>query len=200
MVASGDRLPVPSLIEVDLGPIHLSRMLHTGPVVLMFIRHAASTTCETALRGYRHTLAPVLADLSAHFVAVSPQAPDRLAGLKHRNDIDFLVASDPRHVLIDALNIGFACPEAERALGTRRGVLPYAAMIVADRTGIVRLATVQPDWSHPVDPALITAAVTGTAPERGPRIASGVPVQHASGPGAPAGSAPRPVLPAFCLG
>jgi peroxiredoxin len=166
MVAPGDRLPLHPLVEVHLGPIHLDRLLHTGPLVLLFFRHAGSPACETALRDYRATLAPALDDLDAHLVAVSPQAPDRLAALQQRLDLGFLVAADPRHTLIDALNIGFPSPGADRVLGTGRSVLPYAATIVTDRSGTVRLAEIQPDWSTPTDPGRIINAVAASSPPR----------------------------------
>jgi peroxiredoxin len=159
MVAPGDRLPIRPLVEVDLGPIHLDRLLRTGPVVLLFIRYATSPECAAALRDYRDTLAPALALRDAHLVAVSPQVPDRLASLKRGHDLDFLVAADPRHALIDALNIGFGSPGADVVLGARRAVLPFAAAVVADRAGVVRLAEVRPNWSEPIAPEQIIAAV-----------------------------------------
>jgi peroxiredoxin len=160
MARAGDRLPIQPLIEVDLGPIHLDRLLHTGPVVLLFVRYASSPACAAALRGYATTLAPALAERDAHLVAVSPQMPDRLRPLKQ----DFLVASDPRHTLIDALNLGFTSPGADVILGTHRSVLPFAAAVVADRTGRIRLAEVRPDWSDPIPPRQIIEAVPAIVP------------------------------------
>src|SRR4051812_13787744 len=107
MVAPGDRLPPLPLVEVDLGPIRLDRMRQTGPIVLTFFRHASSPACNAALSAYAKDLAPELDALGAHLVAVSPQLPDRLRAVKRRHNLDFFVASDPRHALIDALNIGF---------------------------------------------------------------------------------------------
>jgi len=159
MVTAGDRLPIHPLVEVDLGPIHLDRLLHTGPLVLAFIRYANSPDCEAALLDYRTSLAPALRTLDAHLVAVSPQRPERLAAVKHRHDLDFLVAADPRHALIGALNIGFTAPGADTVLGTRQSVLPFAAVVVVDRTGVVRLAEVRPDWSTPIAADRIVAAV-----------------------------------------
>jgi peroxiredoxin len=141
-------------------------LLHTGPLVLLFIRYAGSPACETALRDYRATLAPALDDLDAHLVAVSPQAPDRLAALQQRLDPGFLVAADPRHTLIDALNIGFTSSGADQLLGTGRSVLPYAAAIVTDRSGTVQLAEIRPDWSTPTDPGRIVDAVAASSPIR----------------------------------
>jgi len=144
MIAPGGRVPDLPLIEVDLGPIHLRRLLHTGPLVLVFFRYAGSAPCEDTLVAYQRTLAPACADLGAHLVAVSPQRAELLAPVKHRNDLSYLVAADPRHTLIDAFGIGYPVPEAVGTLGTRRSVLPYPTVVVADRTGTVRYADVHP--------------------------------------------------------
>jgi peroxiredoxin len=159
MVKTGDRLPMLPVYEVDLGPIHIDRLLDTGPLVLVFIRYAGSDYCEALLRAYAAELEPALTALGAHLVAVSPQAPRRLAGVKHRDELPFLVASDPRHVLIDALNIGFSSPGADRPLATGRSVLPFAAVVVADRTGHVRFADVRPNWLEPLPAAEVIRAV-----------------------------------------
>jgi len=158
MVARGDRLPDMPLFEADLGPIHLDRLRRTGPVVLVFFRHAGSPECAAALRTYQHTLAPALDRLGAHLVAVSPQAPRHLAAVKRRHE-SLLVASDPRHSLIDALNIGFAAPGAGALLGTGRAVLPFATVVVGDHAGRVRYADVHADWTSITAPGAIIRAV-----------------------------------------
>src|SRR5882724_345796 len=102
MVKPGDRLPSEVLLEADLGPIHLDRLRVTGPVVLVFVRHASSEPCNATLARYERELAPALAGLDAHLVAVSPQVPRRLAEIKRRHDLSYFVAADVRHTLIDA--------------------------------------------------------------------------------------------------
>ena len=161
MVSVGDRVPDVPMIEADLGPIHLNRLRDTGPVVLVFFRHASSPECGAALRMYRDTLAPRLSALDAHLVAVSPQAPGRLEAVKRRHELDFFVAADARHTLIDAFNIGFSSPGVDTVLGTGRSVLPFAAVVVADRTGIVQFTDVRADWSTRTDPERVVAAVRG---------------------------------------
>ena len=159
MIAAGDRLPDLPLLEADLGVIHLDRLRHTGPVVLVFFHYAGSPECEAALRTYEYTLAPALDGLDAHLVAVSPQVPERLAAVKRRHHLSFLVASDPRHGLIDALNLGFASPGADTVLGAGRSVLPFAAVVVADRTGVVRFTDVHADWTTLTAPGAIIRSV-----------------------------------------
>ncbi|GAA4951023.1 redoxin domain-containing protein [Actinoplanes utahensis] len=159
MVATGDRLPLVPLYEVDLGPVHLDRLLDTGPLVLVFVRYAGSPWCESLLRAYSADLEPALTGLGAHLVAVSPQAPRRLAAVKHRDDLRMLVTSDPRHVLIDALRIGFSSPGADKPLATGRSVLPFATVVVADRSGTVRFTDVRPNWLDQLPAGRIVEAV-----------------------------------------
>ncbi|AGL17981.1 redoxin domain-containing protein [Actinoplanes sp. N902-109] len=155
MISPGARIPDLPLIEADLGPIFLHRLLDTGPLVLMFFAHAGAAGAEAALRTYEKGLAGV----DAHLVAVSPQRPERLAELKHRARLTMLVAADPRHALIDAFNIGYSSPAESGALGTGRSTLPYPAVVVADRSGVVRFVEVSPDPANHTRPAAIIDAL-----------------------------------------
>ena len=159
MVKPGDRLPSLSLLEADLGPIHLDRLRITGPIVLVFFRYASSEACNAALATYQEHLAPALADTDAHLVAVSPQIPQRLTGIKRRHDLSFFVASDVRHALIDAFNLGFHEPGADVLLGARRSVLPFPAVVIADRAGTIRFAEVLADGAAYPEPSRILDAV-----------------------------------------
>lgn len=159
MVKPGDRLPSAVLIEADLGPIHLDRLRMTGSVVLVFVRYASSGTCDATLARYRDELAPALAGTDAHLVAVSPQVPERLAEIKRRHDLSYFVAADVRHTLIDAFNLGFAEPGADVILGARYSVLPFPAVVVADRAGVVRFADVRPDGGPHTEASRVLAAV-----------------------------------------
>jgi peroxiredoxin len=152
LVRRGDRVPSAVLVEADLGPIHLDRLRMTGPIVLVFVKYAGSAVCEATLDRYQRELVPAI---DAHVVAVSPQVPARLAAIKRRHDLSFFVAADPRHTLIDAFNLGWAEPGADRILGTGRSVLPFPAVVVADRAGVVRYAKT---GVHP-EPSEVAAAV-----------------------------------------
>lgn len=159
MIAPGGRVPDLPLTEVDLGPIHLRRLLDTGPLVLVFIRYAGSVACESTLVAYQRTLEPACVHLGAHLVAVSPQRAELLAPAKRRNDLSYLLAADPRHSLIDAFGIGYQAPEAGGLLGTGRTVLPYPTVVVADRTGTVRYADIHPFTAARTPAAPIIAAL-----------------------------------------
>ncbi|MEU7901411.1 redoxin domain-containing protein [Actinoplanes sp. NPDC049118] len=178
MVAPGGRVPAMPLIEVDLGPIHLDRLLQTGPLVLVFFSCAESASVDAVLAGYQRTLLPACTDAGAHLVAVSPQRVGLLAPAKHRHDLGYLVASDPRHALIDAFRIGYQSPEAGATLGTGRSVLPYPAVVVADRTGTVCYVSIRPEAAPPTPAARVIAALDRLRPPRSRRPAA----PHPKGP------------------
>ena len=83
--------------------------------------------------------------------------------MKRRHDLSCFVAADPRHTLIDAFNVGFTEPGADLILGTGRSVLPFPAVVIADRAGVVRYAEVRPDGSPHPTAAEITAVVRALA-------------------------------------
>jgi peroxiredoxin len=138
IVAPGDVVPATA--------IDLDALLDTGPAVLIFFRFESCPACNAALRGYHLSLAPALAELGAHLIAVSAQTPEKLRAIKHRQGFDFAVASDVDHALIDALGIGFDSPGAGDILGVERSTLPYPSVIVIDRGRVARFVDVRPDW------------------------------------------------------
>jgi peroxiredoxin len=170
-VAVGQRVPPFALAEVDGGVVELDALLETGPVVLIFFRFATCPACNAAFGGYRDLLAPELARLGAHLVAISPQVPERLVDFKTNLGLDFHVASDPEATLLHAFGIAFGPDEFEQEvqrkegsdlgelLGTGRWELPYPTVVVVDRGGIVRFADVHPDWMVRTEAATIIEAV-----------------------------------------
>ncbi|MEV4350085.1 redoxin domain-containing protein [Actinoplanes sp. NPDC049596] len=161
LVKPGAKLPSVPLLEADLGPIHLDRLRRTGPIVLVFFRYAADDASSAALADYQRRLMPALSETDAHLVAVSPQIPDRLVDVKRRHDLSYFVAADPRHALIDAFNLGFREPGAEKVLGAKRSILPFPAVVIADRAGVVRYADVRPDGAVYPEPTEILAVLDG---------------------------------------
>jgi peroxiredoxin len=159
LVRPGSHLPAATLLEADLGPIHLDRLRRTGPVVLVFFRHAASESCGATLAAYQQRLVPGLAESDAHLVAVSPQIPQRLQEVKRRHELSFFVAADVRHTLIDAFRLGYPEPGADEVLGARDAIVPFPSVVVADRAGVIRFADIRPAGAAHPDPSRVLAVL-----------------------------------------
>jgi len=158
VVKAGDVVAPFVLDEVDGGSVALADLVHTGPTVLIFFRFEGCPACNAAMPAYRDALAPELARLGAHLVAISPQVPERLVAIKRRLDLPFPVASDPDASLIRSLGIAFApapdereerlrkSPDISAILGNGRWDLPYPTVVVIDQDYVVRFADAHPDW------------------------------------------------------
>jgi len=170
-VKAGDVVAPFTLEEVDGGKVVLEELTQTGPVVLIFFRFAGCPACNAAMPAYNATLAPALAELGAHLVAISPQAPEALGEIKHRHGFTFPVASDPEGIVIGRFGIGFSPDEEDRArqreagndlgatLGTGRWELPYPTVVVIDQSSVVRFADIHPDWMVRTEAATVIDAV-----------------------------------------
>jgi peroxiredoxin len=158
IIQVGDVVAPFVLDEVDGGSVALADLLRTGPAVLIFFRFENCPACNAALPAYRDALAPELARLGVHLLAISPQIPDRLVAIKRRLDLPFPVASDPDASLIRSLGIAFAPTPEEQVerlqlgydnpavLGNGRWDLPYPTVVVIDQDYVVRFADAHPNW------------------------------------------------------
>jgi peroxiredoxin len=158
IIQVGDVVAPFVLDEVDGGSVVLADLLRTGPAVLIFFRFENCPACNAALPAYRDALAPELARLGVHLLAISPQIPDRLVAIKRRLDLPFPVASDPDASLIRSLGIAFAPTPEEQVerlqlgydnpavLGNGRWDLPYPTVVVIDQDYVVRFADAHPNW------------------------------------------------------
>ena len=158
IVQVGDVVAPFVLDEADGGSVVLADLLRTGPAVLIFFRFENCPACNAALPAYRDALAPELARLGVHLLAISPQIPERLVAIKRRLDLPFPVASDPHASLIRSLGIAFAPTPEEQVerlrlgydnpavLGNGRWDLPYPTVVVIDQDYVVRFADAHPNW------------------------------------------------------
>jgi peroxiredoxin len=120
---AGDVVEPFRLPEVLGGTVDLDQLLAAGPVVLLFFRFAGCPACNISLRHYQQELHPALADLGATLVAVSPQAPDKLAAIKNRYGFRFPVASDTGSELGRRFGITFSPSPRPRRPRWPRGAI-----------------------------------------------------------------------------
>jgi peroxiredoxin len=167
---SGDQFPQVELTD-QLGRVRDLRVLTTqGPLVVTFYRGGWCPYCNLELRAYQEVL-PEINKLGAQLVAISPETPDNTFSTAEKNDLAFMVLSDAKGKLADALGIRFELSPAVTAYFVRAGhdlparngddrwSLPMPATYVVEQGGRIAFAYVDPDYRKRFDPSAAVQAL-----------------------------------------
>ncbi len=174
----GDRAPDFALPDAMGQTVRLETLLVDGPVVLTFYRGAWCPYCNTQLRDYQEALAQFEA-AGARLVAVSPQSPDSSVSMAERNDLAYSVLSDAGGRVSSAYGLLFRVDDQTRARYQAVGVdleryhgaapgtdaawaLPVPATYVIDRSGTIRAAFVEADYTQRASPRQVLDALRET--------------------------------------
>ena len=107
---------------------------------------------------------PEIEALGAQLVTVSPQLPDNSLSTAEKLDLTFEVLSDVGNRVAREFGLVFTLPEEMRSIYQDFGIdlpaangdesfeLPMPATYVIDKSGIVRLAFVDIDYTRRLDP------------------------------------------------
>ncbi|MFB7667017.1 peroxiredoxin-like family protein [Kitasatospora sp. NPDC056138] len=150
--------------------VALDGLLADGPVVLTFYRGAWCPFCNLALRALQEQH-DAITTRGARLVAVSPQIPDESLTLAEKERLAFDVLSDIGSEVAARFGIAFDLSDELGTLYDQLGfdlkrvnaghsrTLPLPATFVIDRTGTIRWAFVQTDYTLRAEPADILAAL-----------------------------------------
>ena len=115
---------------------------------------------------------PEIEALGATLVTVSPQLPDNSLSTAEKLDLTFEVLSDVGNRVAREFGLVFTLPAEMRSIYVDFGIdlpatngdqsfeLPVPATYLIDRSGIIRLAFVDIDYTKRLDPEEILAALT----------------------------------------
>jgi signal transduction histidine kinase len=149
-------------------PVTLSRLLQHGPVVITFYRGAWCPYCKLTLRAYQQAL-PQIQESGASLVAISPQTPEHSRAMVEKQELTFAVLSDVGNTVARRFGLVYTIDEAVRAAHQQVGAdlpafngddsweLPMPGTFIVDQAGTVLLASVDPDFTHRLDPSAIIA-------------------------------------------
>jgi peroxiredoxin len=166
----GAKAPDFTLPDAHGRPLTLSGLLAKGPAVVTFYRGGWCPFCDLQLRAYQGVLSAIH-DLGAELIAISPQTPDYALSDVEKKQLTFPVLTDKGNAVARDFKLVFALSEALRKLQTHFGSvlpkfngdeswkLPMPGTFVLDRHGIVRFASVDPNWMVRVEPAVILEAL-----------------------------------------
>lgn len=176
----GEQAPDFTLPDARGRSVTLSHLLKQGPVVIIFYRGAWCPYCNLTVRAYQAAL-PRLQELGTSLIAISPQTPDQSLSMAERNELAFAVLSDAGNQVARQFGLVFTVDEAVRAVyqqvgadlpaynGNERWELPIPGTFLLDQAGMVRLAFVDPNFTHRLDPSLVTAQIEKLRGEQGSR-------------------------------
>jgi peroxiredoxin len=166
----GAKAPDFSLPDSTGQVVSLSRLLARGPAVVTFYRGGWCPFCDLQLRAYQGVLRQVH-DLGAELVAISPQTPDYALSDVEKKQLTFPVLTDAHNQVARAYGLVFALSDVLRSLQTSFGnpipkfngddswELPMPGTFVLDRSGVVRLSHVDPNYMLRLEPTAILDAL-----------------------------------------
>jgi peroxiredoxin len=168
----GVKAPDFTLPDAHGKPVTLAALLAKGPAVVTFYRGGWCPFCDLQLRAYQGALGAIH-DLGAELVAISPQTPDYALSDVEKKQLTFPVLTDTGNRVAREFKLVFTLSDALRKLQTHFGSvlpkfngddsweLPMPGTFVLDRQGVVKLASVDPNWMVRVEPAAILEALRG---------------------------------------
>jgi len=171
-LAVGARAPDFSLPDARGGTVTLSSLLEKGPAVVTFYRGGWCPFCDLQLRAYQAVL-PEIRRTGGELVAISPQTVDYALSDVEKKQLTFSVLTDAHNRVARQYGLVFALSDVLRGLQTAFGnpipkfngddswELPMPGTFVLDRSGVVRLAHVDPDYTRRLEPAAILVALRG---------------------------------------
>jgi peroxiredoxin len=133
---------------------------------MSFYRGQWCPYCHLALCAYQQAL-PQLEAGGATLVAISPQTPSHSKALAEKLGLTFALLSDVGNQVARAYGLVFTIDQALRRAHLRVGAdlpafngtdaweLPMAGTFLLDRSGTVRLAFVDPDFTRRLDPSVV---------------------------------------------
>lgn len=173
----GDSLGDFDLLDVHGAPTTLSRELSERTAVVVLYRGAWCPYCNLALRAYQDDLVPTLDDKGITLVAISPQKPDGSLSAQEKNELSFVVLSDPGNKIATRLGVMTAPTQdaqaAQRAIGVDLSDLnadgsyglPMPTVVIVDAIGMIRWIDVHPNYTSRTEVGDILAALANQPKE-----------------------------------
>jgi peroxiredoxin len=169
----GTAMPDGELLDIAGATTNLAAIRNGAPAVVVFYRGGWCPYCNLALRNYEAELVPGLTELGVKLIAISPQKPEGSISTQERNQISYIVASDPGSKIATELGILTAPTDDATAAQAKLGLdlknvnadgtttLPMPTVVVVDSDGTIRWIDVHPNYSTRTEPRdILTAATT----------------------------------------
>lgn len=162
----GAKMPSFSLADANGKTVTSDSLMKQGNLVIVFYRGAWCPFCNTYLRTLQKNLEAIKSN-DGVLVAISVENADNSVAVVKKNELDFVVLSDPNldlarkfglvYQLTDATNkqyIGYGIDLAKRN-SMEKAELPVSASYVIDQKGKIAYAFLDPDYKKRAEPEKI---------------------------------------------
>jgi peroxiredoxin len=155
----GDAMRDADLLDVHGAPTTLAKVISGRSAVMVLYRGAWCPFCNLTLRAYQENLVPHLDQRGIPLVAISPQKPDGSLSTQEKNELTFIVLSDPGNQVAGALGVLTAPDDGARAAQHAVGLdlasanadgthgIPMPTVAIVDGAGIIRWIDVHPNYT-----------------------------------------------------
>lgn len=164
----GDRAPDFTLPNANQGLTTLSDHLARGPVVLSFYRGGWCPFCDLEFKALHERLGEIK-KAGATLIGIAPESIQNMINTKNDKNIQFELCSDEGNRIANDYGLVFTVDEAVRPLYLEWGInipeangddsyqLPVPATYIIDRSGKIRAAHVDKDYTKRMEPDAIVA-------------------------------------------
>jgi peroxiredoxin len=161
---TGGAMPNFTLEDAHGNSVSSQELLSEGPLVIIFYRGAWCPFCNLYLHSVQEYL-PEIEARGATLVAISGERPDRSLSVEQKNELGFIVLSDPELVVARKFGIAYELPavvdeaitavgfDMRKYYGTKKAELPLSATYVIDADGTVIYDFVTVDYKKRAEPA-----------------------------------------------
>jgi len=166
----GKHIPNVILWTGNGDPVHLRKLVHKKPTVLLFYQGAWSPFCSNQLDNLKE-IADKLGDIGFQIVAISPDSPHKLLKSRKKKHLNYLLLSD--YHLEAARSFGLAYrlspkeakifkkkygAEFRQVKGEKKYNLPVPGVFMLDTSGKIHFQYVNPDFKSQLSPGLLLEA------------------------------------------
>ena len=155
----GDVIADVELIDIHGMPVTLRAAQQGSAAVVVLYRGDWCPYCNLALRAYQEDLVPALTGRGITLIAISPQKPDRSLSVKEKNELSFVVLSDPGNQIATALGVLTSHSESVKKIQGSIGIdvaasnhdgthtVPIPTVVIIDAEGVIRWIDIHPDYA-----------------------------------------------------
>ncbi|PIF59215.1 peroxiredoxin-like family protein [Flavobacterium sp. 2] len=160
----GEKIPNATLKTSENTDVKISDLLKKKKTVLVFYRGGWCPYCNMHLQALAEAEKEIL-DLGYQIVAVSPDAPKNLKSTEEKDKVKYILLSDSKGELINAMGIAFQVPENYKTVinansnGENKSFLPVPSVFIVNEEGEILFEYISPNFKHRISNELLVSVL-----------------------------------------